>query len=327
VSVVAGARANLQFSSVFGDHAVLQRATRTAPTMRAALYGDGALAGEAVTVKLSPADGGSGGKSSASAELFSTTAGADGTWKVLLSPKPAGGDFTAVVASSLPSSSSGSATLKWLTFGDVWLCSGQSNMELNLHFTFEKNDTYAAVGQGKYKNIRIFHLNHNPMPYRKSAWVLNTSAVMTNWTVADESSVINRGQGDQCPPDPENHNRQSCTQLDQFSAACWYFAQKLTDRFVAEAAAEQAASAPATAAAAVVPLGMIESAWGGTTIEQWLSVDAQLRCSNISCHSNSSIPYTAASAEQCTQDAEQGNGGLWGGMISPFLNMTVTGWT
>ena len=76
----------------------------------------------------------------------------------------------------------------------------------------------------------------------------------------------------------------------------------------------------------VVPLGMIESAWGGTTIEQWLPVESQLQCVNVSCHANSSLPYSAATAEECTQDAEMGNGGLWGGMVSPFVNMTLTGW-
>eukprot|EP01052_Picozoa_sp_SAG31_P011615 SAG31_NODE_661_length_13035_cov_12.057591_9_plen_84_part_00 len=77
----------------------------------------------------------------------------------------------------------------------------------------------------------------------------------------------------------------------------------------------------------VVPLGMIESAFGGTTIEQWLPIDAQLQCANISCHANSSLPVTPATIELCTNDAEAGNGGLWSGMVAPFVNMTVTGWT
>ena len=90
---------------------------------------------------------------------------------------------------------------------------------------------------------------------------------------------------------------------------------------MAEAAADSSPSA------AVVPLGMIESAYGGTTIEQWLSVDAQLQCANVSCHANSSIPYSPATAEACTNDKELGNAGLWGGMTAPFVNMTLTGWT
>ena len=189
-------------------------------------------------------------------------------------------------------------------------------MELNLHFTFEKNDTYAAVGAGKYSNIRFFHLGHNPVPYRKMQWVVNNSIALANWTVADKDSVVNGGSGNQCQQDPNNPRQQQCTALDQFSAACWYFAQKLTDRMAADANE-----------ASVVPLGMIESAYGGTTIEQWVSIDAQLQCANISCHANASLPFEPSTAEVCTHDKELGNGGLWGGMVAPFINMTITGWT
>ena len=148
----------------------------------------------------------------------------------------------------------------------------QSNMELNMHFTFEKNDTYAAVGQGKYKNIRFFHLGHNPSPFKKMQWVVNDTIVTTNWTIADESAVLNGGHGSQC----NGRGSGDCTGLDQFSAACWYFAQSLSERMNDDTGA--------------IPLGMIESAYGGTTIEQWVSVEAQLRCTNVTCHANSSIP-------------------------------------
>ena len=42
--------------------------------------------------------------------------------------------------------------------------------------------------------------------------------------------------------------------IDQFSAACWYFAEELTD--IAESKNES-----------VVPFGLIESNWGGTMVE------------------------------------------------------------
>ena len=121
-------------------------------------------------------------------------------------------------------------------------------MELNMHFTFERNDTYEAVGRNEYTNIRVFHLDHSPAPFAPPVWVLDAKSVLHNWTVADETIVQNGGKGDQCP-----HNK--CTVIDQFSAACWYFAQSLTDRMK-------------TTDGDVVPLGMIESAYGGTTIEQ-----------------------------------------------------------
>ena len=90
--------------------------------------------------------------------------------------------------------------------------------------------------------------------------------------------------------------------------------------------AEAEATALATGEAAdPVPLGMIESAYGGTTIEQWVPIPDQLKCSNISCHANKSLPVSASTIERCTHDAQEGNGGLWRGMTAPFVNMTLTG--
>ena len=109
----SGAAAQLSFSGVFSDNVVLQRATPTAPKTQAAVYGSGAAPGGTVTVKLSP-----GADGDDLTEVFATTAGADGSWKALLSPKPAGGDFTLTASAG----ASGSAALSHVTFGDVWFC-------------------------------------------------------------------------------------------------------------------------------------------------------------------------------------------------------------
>ena len=214
----AQAAAPFGFSAVFGDKMVLQRASPKAPSAKAAVFGGGATPGAAVKVAIAP----SGSAAEADAETISTTAGADGSWKAFLSPKPAGGSFTITATSEswpVPGGHiSANAALSDVTFGDVWFCSGQSNMELNMHFTFEKNDTYAAVGQGKYKNIRFFHLGHNPSPFKEMQWLANHSIVTTNWTVADNGAVLNGGHGSQC----QGRGSGACTDLDQFSAACWY---------------------------------------------------------------------------------------------------------
>ncbi len=87
---------------LFADHAVLQR-DATIP-----VWG-WAAAGEAVTVTLA------GG-------MTQTVAGADGAWRVTLGKLPAGGPHTLVIAGTR------TVTLTDLLIGDVWLCSGQSNM-------------------------------------------------------------------------------------------------------------------------------------------------------------------------------------------------------
>eukprot|EP01047_Picozoa_sp_COSAG01_P121790 COSAG01_NODE_50597_length_362_cov_0.593156_1_plen_120_part_11 len=94
--------------------------------------------------------------------------------------------------------------------------------------------------------------------------------------------------------------------LDSFSAACFYTAQELTDVLYTHNTSD------GTGRAAFVPIGLVESAWGGTMIEAW-TPNATL---NASCTNSVGGPVATA---------PQGNGGLYNGMIAPFLNMTIKG--
>eukprot|EP00912_Choanoflagellata_sp_UC4_P000343 UC4_evm6s209 len=284
----------LRFSSVFSDNMVLQRATLANPGIRSTIFGDNAVPGETISAELVL------NSKAATVERQNAQAYTDGSWKIFFAPHHAGGDYIIRVHAS----TSEPAMLENVTFGDIWFCSGQSNMELNLHFTFEKNDTFEAVANGDFENIRFFHMNHNPRPYHKPQYVINDSVPLHNWIMANNDAVINRGKGDQCPG-------RKCTWLDQFSAACFYFATSLTSFMRSKSE--------------IVPIGLIESAYGGTQIEQWMSIEEQLLCKNISCHANSSIEMSIETAELCTKDAEMGNGGLFNGMVSPFVNMSIRG--
>ena len=190
-------------------------------------------------------------------------------------------------------------------------------MELGLYYTFTRNQSLAAIDAGKYDNIRLLHFDHNPQ--KQPAYVTNGSVVSTNsagnasWLrPAAAMKTIKKGcRGPDCQ-----------TQLDGFSAACWYFAESLTDRMAAQEADETAAA---------VPLGLIESAFGGTCIESWLSVDAQLACGNITCTSNQSLHFTAETQAECAAAPVPGNSAganaeLYNGMVGPFVNMSVKGW-
>ena len=57
-------------------------------------------------------------------QTFETITTADGKWKIVLSAQKAGGPFEIEITAS------NTIKLKNILFGDVWLCSGQSNMEL-----------------------------------------------------------------------------------------------------------------------------------------------------------------------------------------------------
>ena len=110
--------ADLGFASVFGDDMVLQR------DASAAVYGF-AEAGSQIMVLVS--DG----------EVRTAMPAADGSWKVLLKPRPARLEplNVSVVQGANRASISG------VVWGDVWLCSGQSNMELPLSHTLTRNQS------------------------------------------------------------------------------------------------------------------------------------------------------------------------------------------
>jgi sialate O-acetylesterase len=110
--------ASLCFASGLSTGAVLQRAPSAA-----VLYGSAppGSAGARVTLALNATDGSYG-------KVFSGAVAADGTWRVVLDARPAGGDYAATVACAACAGGSAAATIRDLTFGDVWFCGGQSNM-------------------------------------------------------------------------------------------------------------------------------------------------------------------------------------------------------
>src|SRR5213595_3061896 len=59
---------------------------------------------------------------------YKTTAGADGKWLVTLSPMKAGGPYTMDIDAV------NHISLKDILIGDVWICSGQSNMVHQMKF-------------------------------------------------------------------------------------------------------------------------------------------------------------------------------------------------
>ena len=88
------------------------------------------------------------------------TAGSDGRWQAALGPFPAGGPFTMTV------SGPETITVKDVLVGDVWLCSGQSNMAVQA-----PGD---EVAKADYPNLRLFsvpaHVSYTPEVSVASAW-------------------------------------------------------------------------------------------------------------------------------------------------------------
>lgn len=124
--------AQLKVARLFSEHAVLQR-QKPLP-----VWG-WATPNEKVTVQLA-------------AQTQSTVADASGKWQVTLAAMEAGGPFQLKVTAK-----SGSLLVNDILLGDVWLCSGQSNMEWKVaqtdHFQVEKQNA-------NYPNIRHFEVQH-----------------------------------------------------------------------------------------------------------------------------------------------------------------------
>ena len=131
---IAGGRATggVSVAAMFSDHAVLQR-DRPVP-----IWGR-ATAGETVTVSFGGND-------------FTAVTGPDGTWKTRLDPMPASAEPRDLVVRV-----EGGELLRLtdILVGDVWLCSGQSNMGVNVAASLNPAEEIATAN---YPVIREFKM-------------------------------------------------------------------------------------------------------------------------------------------------------------------------
>lgn len=124
------ANAEVRLPGVIGDNMVLQQRSD------AAIWG-WADAGERVRVR-----------GSWSQDEVSATADANGHWRVSLKTPAAGGPYTVTVAAS------NTLTLENVLIGEVWVCSGQSNMEFSFNNGVENGDKELAAAN--HPRMRLF---------------------------------------------------------------------------------------------------------------------------------------------------------------------------
>ena len=141
----------MKLASLFSDHAVLQR------EIEIPVWGWAEPGGQ-VTVELA-------------GNCAMTTAGADGKWLAKLPPLPAGGPHTLTARTQ----SVAPLVVNDVLIGEVWLCSGQSNMEFQVAGV--KNGK-AEVAAADHPNIRLFHVplasESKPQDDVPTAWELCT---------------------------------------------------------------------------------------------------------------------------------------------------------
>jgi sialate O-acetylesterase len=167
---VPAARANVTVSPMFTDHAVLQQ---DKPIY---VWGT-ADPGESVRVSLSNDNGTTGGAQTTE----------NGHWVAKLPPQKAGGPYTLTVQGR------NRIQFKDVLIGEVWVCSGQSNMEWQLRSSFEAPKDIAAAANPK---LRLF-----------------TVAKATSTRPLDKV----KGEWKECTPDT----------VPGFSAVAYYFGRDL----------------------------------------------------------------------------------------------------
>ena len=132
---ITAVQADVKPAQLFVDHMVIQRDTQ------APIWG-WADAGEPVTVT------GSWGQSA------TTTADKDGKWSVQLQTPAAGGPHT------ISFKGHNHIELSNVLSGDVWLCSGQSNMQVPVR---SANNSAHTIADAEYPQIRTFTVARNPV--------------------------------------------------------------------------------------------------------------------------------------------------------------------
>lgn len=155
------AAANVQPAEIFGDCMVLQSG-------QAIPVWGWADAGEKVTVKLGEQE-------------VSAVADANGNWMVKLGAIKAGGPYQMTI--------SGKNTINFADImgGEVWVCSGQSNMEIGIRAA-EGNEPEIAAAN--WPNIRFFHVPKATAAYPSHRFGTNWKP---GWTVVTPKSVAEGG--------------------------------------------------------------------------------------------------------------------------------------
>ena len=170
---------------------------------------------------------------------LTTQADTQGAWKLLLPPLPAGGPHTLTIATDQES-----IILNEVMMGDVWICSGQSNMQWPVWVRSGKQALYTQYpveesALAVYPDIRLFTV---PMT---TSFQPQTAMPTAKAPMYPGDSIDNLSIWRICSPES----------VQPFSAVGYFFGRALRRDLK-------------------IPIGLIQTAWGGTPCEAWTSADA-----------------------------------------------------
>ena len=186
---------SLKIAAVFSDHMVLQQLSDVS------FWGEG-IPGQSVKIK------------SNWGESKITVINQSGNWITTIKTPVYGGPYEIKIKSDTDE-----IKLKDVLIGEVWLASGQSNMEwpMSARIINQKQE----IQNANYTNIRMFSVPKN---------LNGTNIYLASWKLATPENVLD------------------------FSAVGYFFAREVHNKLE-------------------VPVGIINSSWGGTRVEAWTSIE------------------------------------------------------
>ena len=193
-----------------------------------------------------------------------TRTGRDGRWEVSLLPMKAGGPFQMSVQGK------NSLEFSNILIGDVWVCSGQSNMAW-------------SVSRSANPDHEILHADHPEIRLFTVPRTIDTSP----------ANDLTGGEWFVCSPES----------ISSFSAVAYYFGRHINIE-------------------SGVPVGLINSSWGGTVAETWISRPTIATIDDF----REIIAQTGQPAGgQRTDGPNSFPSLLYNGMINPIISFSIKG--
>ena len=235
--------AQVKVASILGDNMVLQRNSEVN------LWGK-AKPGEVLSINTGWNN-----------KKYSVSTSKEGNWLLKVSTTDAGGPYSIKI-----SASSGKVELKNVLLGEVWLCSGQSNMGMTMAGGSDQPILGAAdlLADADNDQIRMFTVKMVSIPT-----VQDTCS--GSWTAANAQTVA------------------------PFSAVGYMYARLLQQKLK-------------------MPVGVINSSWGGSRIEAWIDQENMAR-----------FPEELKQTTQEKTPANQKASHLYNGMIAPIVKFNIKG--
>jgi len=237
-------KAEIILPSIFGNNMVLQQNSNVAVWGKAA-------PNTAVRIKTSWNN-----------KTYSARSGSDGSWMIKVSTPQAGGPFNLTISDGKP------LVLRNVLIGEVWVCSGQSNMFMPLS---------GFKNQPVLGSLEFIVTSANPQ--------IRLITVPLKASLTPENDF--EGKWEECNPETVN----------SFSATAYFFGRMLNQVLG-------------------VPIGLIQTSWGGTRIEPWLSEDGACKFNWIK------VPGELPPGSKISKDLPTV---IFNAMINPLVDYGIKG--